>query len=71
MKVAAFEGVVDHGRIRLTPEVPLPERTRVYVVVPDGESRKTSQILSPRLVHPEQASDFEKELVEDRPDAEV
>jgi hypothetical protein len=69
MKVAAFEGVVDHGRIRLTPEVSLPEKTRVYVVVP-VERRGTPRILSPRLVHPEQASDFEKEIIED-PDADV
>ena len=72
MKLAAFEGVVDHGRIRLTPEVPLPEKTKVYVVVPaESESRRMPQVLSPRLVHPEQVSDFAKEIVEDRSDAEI
>ena len=71
MSTATFEGVVDDGRIRLTEDVKLPDRTKVYVVVPGLETKKGGQMLSPRLKHPEQITDFKKEIVEAPPDAEV
>ena len=43
----------------------LPEKAKVYVVVPDLEVSSIPYIGSPRLVHPEQAADFEKKVVED------
>lgn len=70
MEVATFEGVVDKGQIRLITDVRLPERTKVYVVVPDLEIKQV-HIVSPRLVHPEQAADFKKEMVEVAPDANI
>lgn len=44
MSIVTFQGVVENGQIRLSGNVSLPERTTVYVVVPDvgelqGESR--------------------------------
>ncbi len=71
MSTATFEGVVDGNQIRLTDDVKLPDRTRVYVVVPGLEAKTGGQILSPRLKHPEQISDFKKEIIEAPPDAEV
>ena len=71
MKVVAFEGVVDDGQIRLQPEVRLPNKTRVYVVVPELETQRVAHVPSPRLAHPEQAADFKKAIVETRPDAGV
>jgi hypothetical protein len=71
MKVATFEGFVEGGRVRLSGGVHLPEKARVYVVVPDVEATPTATIASPRLARPEQASDFVKEVVEDGPDARV
>jgi hypothetical protein len=68
MKVEAFEGIVDHGRIRLTSDVRLPEKTMVFVVVPETRKVKLS---SPRLAHPEQMPYFKKEIVEDSPDADL
>lgn len=65
MQVTAFEGVVENGQIRLTTKVRLPEKTRVYVVVPDVEVKKVVHVFSPRLAHPAQAADFVKEIVED------
>lgn len=62
MKVATFEAVVENGQIRLPGSVRLPEKARVYVVVPGVPS--AAYIGSPRLMHPEQASDFEKEVIE-------
>jgi hypothetical protein len=65
MKVVTFEGFVENGQIRLPMSVHLPEKAKVYVVVPDLEVPSVPYIGSPRLVHPEQAADFEKEVVED------
>jgi hypothetical protein len=64
MKVATFEGFVENGQIRLTGGVHLPEKARVFVVVPDTEVPSAAYVGSPRLVHREQAADFEKEVVE-------
>jgi hypothetical protein len=65
MSVTAIEGVVEDGLIRLPNSVQLPEHTKVYVVVPDSNLPPTIRINSPRFVHPEQASDFTKEVVEE------
>ena len=69
MGVTTFEGIVEKGQIRLPAAVRLPERTKVYVVIPDIEVQGVTYIGSPRLVHPEQAADFKKEVVEELPDA--
>jgi hypothetical protein len=66
MRVATFEGIVEEGRIRLAGNERLPEKTRVYVVVPEAEAAPAvSYIGSPRLARPEQAALFVKEVVED------
>src|SRR6185436_14826075 len=52
MKVATFEAVVENGQIRLTDSVRLPEKARVYVVIPGVSA--TTYIGSPRLARPEQ-----------------
>lgn len=70
-KLATFEGVVENGHVTLPPDADIPEKTRVYVLVPDVETRKRLYIASPRLVHPEQAKDFEMEVIEDTTDAGV
>lgn len=71
MNVATFEGVVDHGQIKLNNGVLLPDRVKVYVVVPDFQISHQSQIRSPRLAHPEQAEDFKMEVTEVMPDAKL
>ena len=71
MKVTTFQGVVENGQIRLAATVRLPEKATVYVVIPDLEVPQASYVGSPRLVHPEQAVDFKKEVVEEVPDAGV
>ena len=67
MRVATFEGIVENGQIRLPATVRLPEKAKVYVVIPDVEIQTVAYIGSPRLVHPEQAADFKKEVVEELP----
>lgn len=63
MKTTTYEGVVEDGYVRLPANVSLPENTKVYVVVPDPEAMPMANIGSPRLVHPDQARDFEKQVV--------
>jgi len=71
MAISTFEGIVKDGQIRLRDKVRLPENTEVYVVIPDFESAPGARALSPRLVHPEQASDFVKQIVEVADDAKL
>lgn len=71
MKVATFEAVVENGQIRLPGSVRLPERARVYVVIPGVEVPSAAYVGSPRLVRQEQASDFKKEVIEGDPDARL
>jgi hypothetical protein len=70
-KLATYEGVVENGHVTLPPEADIPEKTRVYVLVPDPDSRRTYKIMSPRLAHREQAKDFQKLIIEETPDAGI
>jgi hypothetical protein len=70
-KLATYEGVVENGHVTLPPEADIPENTRVYVLVPDANARRTYKVMSPRLAHPEQAKDFELQVIEDATDADV
>lgn len=69
MEIAAFEGVVVNGEIRLRNNIRLPEQATVYVLVPDLKASTVVHIHSPRLLHPEQAADFQKEVIETTGDA--
>ncbi|MCZ6633990.1 MAG: hypothetical protein O7G87_11340 [bacterium] len=69
--ITTFEGVVENGQIRLDSSVRLPDKTKVYVVVPEFEGQVIPRISSPRLVHPEQAVDFKKEVVETPSNADL
>jgi hypothetical protein len=62
MSLKTFEGVVENGTIRLAPNVHLPEKARVYVVVPE---MTTSFIASPRLANPDDAKFFKMEVSPD------
>jgi hypothetical protein len=68
MSVTTLEGIVENGQIRLLGTVRLPERARVYVVVPGLEARPESRVVSPRLARPEQAVDFTLEVVPEHAD---
>ncbi len=64
MSITTYEGVVEKGKIRLKSGVKLPENVKVYVVVPDLQiqEKKTARVLSPRLTHRKQASDFKMKV---------
>jgi hypothetical protein len=73
MSVMTLEGFVEDGQIRLSEAIPLPERAKVYVVVPDTPI-PTARIWSPRLADPAQASEFSMEMTEvseDEPNAGI
>ena len=46
MKVMAYEGVVENGCVQLPPEVSLPDKAKVYVVVPEVVEVDTPQSLA-------------------------
>lgn len=71
MTVTTFEGLVENGQIRLPPGIFVPDRTKVYIVIPEVDSSHRAKVDSPRLAHPEQARDFEKELIPQTPDARL
>lgn len=71
MPILTLEGIVENGQIRLRDQVTLPEHTKVYVVIPEMEAVPQAHVYSPRLVHPEQAADFTKQVIEVSTDAEL
>lgn len=64
MKVLTYEAIVERGEVKLTETVRLPEQAKVYVVVPAVEDLPPSGIQTPRLLQPEQVSDFAMEILE-------
>ena len=62
MSIVTLEGIVQEGQIRLKTDFHLPDKTKVYVVVPDIQGEKYAHIFSPRLANPEQAIDFKMEI---------
>ena len=71
MKVATYEATVENGQIRLSEPVRLPERAKVFVVVPGVEELSRFHMPSPRLARRELAPDFVKEVTEEPSDAAV
>ena len=53
MNVATFEGIVENGQIRLPDNIRVPERTKVYVVIPGAGLPSAARLMSPHLAHPE------------------
>ncbi|MBW1716578.1 MAG: hypothetical protein JRJ77_12275 [Deltaproteobacteria bacterium] len=71
MSIVTLEGIVEKGQIRLKPNVQLPDKTKVYVVVPKIQIERHTRIFSPRLAHQEQAKDFEMEVAEESSSASL
>jgi hypothetical protein len=69
MKVATYEGFIEDGQVKLPHDVQLPEKAKVYVVVPESEIHPVPFVASPRLIHPDQAKDFAKRVIEEGNDA--
>ena len=68
MGIVTLEGIVEHGQIQLAGNVRLPDRTRVYVIVPGADVDQAARPVSPRLARPKDLADFVLEIVEADPD---
>ena len=71
MSVVTIEGIVEKGKIRLKESIRLPEKTKVYVVVPDFGSEEIYHIFNPRLLDINQLTDFKMEIIEESQDAKL
>jgi hypothetical protein len=71
MGVLALEGIVESGKIRLISSLRLPEKARVFVVIPEVNENPVAYVHTPHLRHPEQAADFRLDMTEDQPDASI
>jgi hypothetical protein len=69
MSPITYEATVKNGCIQLPANVSLPEDAKVYVVVPGSDAVPT--LRSPRLVDPQRAPDFQKQLMTGNSDAGV
>lgn len=63
-KIATYEGIIENGFVKLSEGVNIPEKTRVYVVVPAAETNPP-HVASPRLVDSERTKDFEMQVIAD------
>jgi hypothetical protein len=71
-KLATYEGIIENGQVRLPANAGIPEKTRVYVLVPSAETLSVRpHVASPHLANPAQVKDFEKRIIEDTTDANV
>ena len=61
-KLARYGGIIEDGRAKLPPDVGLPGKTRVHVIVPNSEPFPAPYVASPHLAKPEQLKDFEKRI---------
>ena len=71
MSVTTFEGVVENGQIRLAADICLPEKAKVYVIIPNGSVPPPALMASPRLARLEEAIAFEMEMIQETPNAGV
>ena len=71
MAAKTFEGTIENGQVRLRDGIVLPEKTKVYVLVPDVQSNDVPRLRSPRLAHPRQIGDFRKQVIDTETDATV
>ena len=65
MSIKTLEAYIENGQIKLVKERLLPEKMKVYVIVSDTNWEPDFFVGSPRLMHPEQAAHFIKEMSED------
>lgn len=67
MRETTVEGTIENGQVKSPADVRLPEHAKVLVIIPGVDEQAALYIGSPRLAHPEQAADFEKEVIEESP----
>jgi hypothetical protein len=63
------EGTVEKGQIRVTGKRAPTGNAKVYVVIPDLVVTPTVRVGSPRFARAGDATAFEKQIVQEAPDA--
>ena len=73
MAVTTYEGVVEKGKIRSKKGIKLPEKAKVYVIIPDikTDEKKVIHMLTPRLANRQQAVDFKMQVTELKSNARI
>ena len=71
MKGTTYEATVQDGRVMLPEHAHIPDNTRVYVVVPSSSDAKSARMMSPRLLHRDEAGDFTMQVVHEGDDARL
>ena len=67
MSVSTIECIVENGKITLPADVHVPDRAKVYVVIPDVPLKPSPvRIVSPRLADPADAARFKLTVEEVR-----
>ena len=64
MQVTTIQGVIENGQVKLSEAIQIPEKSIVYVVVPDVQPSRVVRVMSPRAVRPEKLEDLEREMIE-------
>ena len=65
MKVATYEAIIEKGQVKLLTNVELPEKAKVYVIIPEEKNQERFYVGSPRLVDKGKIVDFQKEMIEE------
>ncbi|MFY9553537.1 MAG: hypothetical protein WAV47_02335 [Blastocatellia bacterium] len=71
MKGTTYEATVQDGRVVLPEEAHIPDNTRVYVVVPEADDAHRVRMMTPRLVHLDEAVDFTMQVELEADDARL
>jgi hypothetical protein len=71
MKETTYEATVQDGRVVLPADAHIPDNTRVYVVVPASNDADRVRMMSPRLVHRDEAQDFTMQVEREGDDARL
>ena len=66
MRIVALEGIVEKSQIRLISDLRLPDKTKVYMVIPNMQIENVAYSYTPRLADPSQSADFKMEALEKR-----
>jgi hypothetical protein len=67
MNGITYEGVVENGCVHVPPGITLPEKAKVYVVIPETSNSGLPQnirVSSPRLANPEDAKKLVMEVLD-------
>jgi len=70
-KLATYQGIIENGRVRLPSDAGIPETTLAPVLVADAGRDSVRYIASPHLADPQQARDFELQVIDDATKARV